>query len=67
MRISSVSLLSIAIGTMLCLSAIYSWEGVARADSVIATIPVGAEPFVVAVNANTGNVYVGSDPSNTVT
>jgi YVTN family beta-propeller protein len=65
--ISSASVFSVVLCTILTLSAIYSGIGTAKADSVIATIPVGAEPFVVAVNANTGNVYVGSDPSNTVT
>ena len=39
--ISSASLLSVVLSTILSLSAIYSGIGIAKADSVIATIPVG--------------------------
>ena len=65
MRIFSAGLMSVVLSTILSLSAIYSGIGIAKADSVIATIPVGIIPFIVAVNPNTGNVYVGND-DNTV-
>jgi hypothetical protein len=42
--ISSATVLSIVSSTILSLSAIYSGVGIAKADSVIATIPVGGFP-----------------------
>ena len=50
---------------MLSLSAIYSGIGMAKADSVIATIPVGSAPFAVAFDSDNGNVYVTNSGANT--
>jgi hypothetical protein len=44
MRISSASLLSVVLGVILSLSPIYSGVGIAKADSVIATIPLTSDP-----------------------
>jgi DNA-binding beta-propeller fold protein YncE len=38
----------------------------ARTDKVTATIPVGVNPFGVAVSPLTGNVYVSNSGDNTV-
>jgi DNA-binding beta-propeller fold protein YncE len=42
----------------LSLSASYSGIGIARADSVIATIPVGHEPFGIAFDSSNAYLYV---------
>ena len=64
--ISSATLLSLVLGTILSLSAIYSGVGIAKADSVIATIPVGTAPIGVAFDSVNGNLYVVNDGDNTV-
>ena len=51
---------------MLCLSAIYSGVGVAREDSVIATIPVRLSPSAVAFAPTNGDMYVVNSGDNTV-
>jgi hypothetical protein len=53
--ISSASLLSLVLSMMLSLSAIYSGIGIAKADSVIATIPVGIGPLAIAFDSANGN------------
>jgi YVTN family beta-propeller protein len=45
---------------------IYSGVGVARADSVIATIPVNRSPLYPAYDTANGNIYVPNHESNTV-
>ena len=63
-RISSstvIILLSLFLGTLLGLSALYFVSGidVAHADSVIATIPVRSNgPLGIAFDAANGNLYV---------
>jgi YVTN family beta-propeller protein len=64
--ISSASLLSILLSTILSLSAIYSGIGIAKADSVIATVPVGSHPVTSAFNPNNGNMYVTNQGSNSI-
>jgi YVTN family beta-propeller protein len=66
MRISSASLLSVVLSTILSLSAIYSGIGIAKADSVIATITVGRFPLGIAFDSANGNLYVANDFDNTV-
>jgi DNA-binding beta-propeller fold protein YncE len=63
--ISSASLLSIVLSTILTLSAIYSSIGTAKADSVIATIPVG-EGFLrgIAFDSANGDLYVPNSGDN---
>src|SRR5713101_4276742 len=56
--ISSASLLSLILGAILSLSAIYSGIGIAKADSVVATIPVGVSPSAVAFDSANGDLYV---------
>ena len=57
-NVSIPILLSIVLSAMLGLSAIYSGIGLARADSVIATIPVGGGPYGLAFDSANGNLYV---------
>ena len=64
--ISSASLLSLVLSTILTLSAIYSGVGIAKADSVIATIPVGGLPLYLALDTINGNLYVPNHEDNTV-
>jgi YVTN family beta-propeller protein len=60
---SSATLLSVVLSTILTLSAIYSGIGIAKADSVIATIPLGNGeeanvPEGIAFDSANGNLYV---------
>lgn len=64
--ISSATLFSIALSTILGLSAIYSGVGIAKADSVIATIPVGSIPRAIAFDSANGDLYVANAGANTV-
>jgi len=64
--VSSVSLLSVVLGTILSLSAICSGVGVAKADSVMATVPVGGEPSYLAFDSTNGDMYVTNRGANTV-
>jgi YVTN family beta-propeller protein len=64
--ISSASLLSVVLSTILSLTAIYSGVVIAKADSVIATVPVGGEPSNLAFDSTNGDVYVTSVGGNTV-
>jgi YVTN family beta-propeller protein len=41
-------------------------KNTAKAESLSAIVPVGQEPFKVAVNPISGNVYVANSASNTV-
>jgi len=70
-RISSSTvtiLLSLFLDTLLGLCALYfgSGIGVAHADSVIATIPVGSAPTGIALDAANGNLYVANNGDKTV-
>ena len=71
-RISSSTftiLLSLFLGTILGLSALYFGSGidVAHADSVIATIPISSNfPQGIAFDAANGNLYVTTDFSVSV-
>jgi DNA-binding beta-propeller fold protein YncE len=56
---------SIVLSTILSLSAIYSGIGVAKADSVIATVPVGAGPYGIASDSTNGDLYVTNHNDNT--
>jgi YVTN family beta-propeller protein len=64
--ISSASLLSLVLGTILSLSAMYSGVGIAKGDSVIATIAVGSRPFNIAYDSSNGNLYVGNYNDGTI-
>ena len=64
--ISSARVLSLVLGTMLSLSAICSGIGIAKADSVIATIAVGSRPFNIAYDSSNGNLYVGNYNDGTI-
>jgi YVTN family beta-propeller protein len=71
MRISSASLLSVVLSMILSLSAIYSGIGMAKADSVIATIPLSTFPAVafpsgVAFDSANGDIYVTNSATETV-
>jgi YVTN family beta-propeller protein len=60
-------LLSTFLSTILVLSVIFSGVGVARADSVIATIPISPlQPSRVAFDSANGDVYVTDIASDTV-
>ncbi|PWU79028.1 MAG: hypothetical protein DLM72_19475 [Candidatus Nitrosopolaris wilkensis] len=71
-RKTTASFLSIILGMILSLSTISSGIGVAKADSVIATIPLSpphtdfAFPFRVAFDSANGDVYVTDFASRTV-
>ena len=62
--ISSASVLFLVLSTILSLPAIYSGIGIAKADSVIATIPVGGDG--IAFDSANGNLYVTNYFSDTV-
>src|SRR5437867_2558247 len=64
--ISSTSLLILVLSMILSLSAISSGIGVAKADSVIATISVGSHPLTSAFNPDNGDMYVTNQGSHTV-
>src|SRR5437773_2529955 len=64
---SLTSLLSIVLSTIfVSLSAIQSGIGIAQADSLIATIPVGAYPQGIAYDSANGDLYVTNAGDNTV-
>ncbi|MGB7952560.1 MAG: hypothetical protein WCF23_01160, partial [Candidatus Nitrosopolaris sp.] len=65
-KVISASLISVVLSTILTLSAIYSNIGIAKADSVIASIPVGSGPGGIAFDAVNGNLYVANNHDNTV-
>jgi YVTN family beta-propeller protein len=58
--------LSVVLSIILSLSAICSGTGTAKADSVIATIPVGSSLFAIAFDSDNGNLYVTSQNDGTV-
>ena len=64
--ISSASLMSVVLSTILSVSAIYTGVGIAKADSVIATIAVGRLPLYLAFDTANGNLYVPNHEDNTV-
>ena len=64
--ISSAGVLSVVLSTILSLSAIYSGIGIAKADSVTATRPVGRVPLYLAFDSANGNLYVPNHEGNTV-
>ncbi len=50
-----------------CAAGVFGIEPGARAQSVAATVAVGADPRGIAINPNTNRIYVANESSNSVT